>query len=254
MSRTNPMPGISRATPPRYIQPPQLDEQLDPQQRQSVSTIHQSNLDLQVEPTTNQPIAHQYSPHPFYRNSDNDIRSSHTSLVAAPIPPRPIYYNHPYASNVDVETSRLTLLPQESFDNFGSNVRRQKYPAPKYETVAPEYWSQGSSKRYCCCFRTRRGCCASVCCFLLVFLGLLGVAGYFLYPRIPVIQIGFPFVASNTSAVLTKAPNGTLTEISIDVFVNFTILSQNNWDYFIDKIDATVRSPSPYSHSCTHNT
>ena len=98
---------------------------------------------------------------------------------------------------------------------------------------------------YCCgCFSSRRGCLA-VCIPVWLFVILaLAISGYFLFPRFPTIQIGTPYVLDSKQAFQYNATDsGQLNAISYDLMLNFTVTSNNYWDYYASSILATVRTP-----------
>ena len=211
----------------------------------------ESSIEIQVEPVqTSQPIALEYlnlqqqqqHPYPYQFNAESSYFTNSDASMFSKTPPNPARISHYGLATTDIGQSAATLTIDEK-KGLSKTLRKQKLlqPRPKWE-VAPEYliYNNYHGRKYCCCFKTRKGCCKTICWFLFLFLIFVGVGGYFMYPRIPDIRIGFPYVPNNTTAELSIAPNGTLTRIDIDVLVNFTICSTNNWDYYISSIDATV--------------
>ncbi|KAJ3389483.1 hypothetical protein HDU84_008706 [Entophlyctis sp. JEL0112] len=77
----------------------------------------------------------------------------------------------------------------------------------------PAVYSKG--RRYCCCFRTRRGCCATIWAILIIILAGIGVALYFLWPRLPSVTIGQPY--ENSSLATPAVVNGSLTSASTEI-------------------------------------
>ncbi|KAI9346245.1 hypothetical protein BDR26DRAFT_1005393, partial [Obelidium mucronatum] len=87
-------------------------------------------------------------------------------------------------------------------------------------------------RRYCCCFKTRKGCCLTVSLIVFLILAGLGVAAYFLWPRIPNVKISEPFLNPNTipftaSGSLTTASAQQPFVVQINLAVNVNVFSPN---------------------------
>jgi hypothetical protein len=101
-----------------------------------------------------------------------------------------------------------------------------------YETPYP----QKRKQKYCCCF-TSRGLCMSVCVtFWLVFIAVLGVAAFLLFPRIPKITIGSPYLPIDTRGPQFNSTGGKLDTVQYRVNINFTVDSSNYIDIFCSEI------------------
>ncbi|KAJ3386250.1 hypothetical protein HDU84_001703 [Entophlyctis sp. JEL0112] len=91
----------------------------------------------------------------------------------------------------------------------------------------------GKHRRYCCCFHTRRGCCATIWAIIIIFLAGVGIALYFLWPRLPTVTIGQPY--ENTSLATSAVVNGSLTtastsspfSVQLNLFSNVSVYSPN---------------------------
>ncbi|KAI8610384.1 hypothetical protein BC830DRAFT_1146034 [Chytriomyces sp. MP71] len=53
---------------------------------------------------------------------------------------------------------------------------------------------RAANRRFCACFRTRRGCGSTIITVVIFVLGGIGVALYFLWPRLPTISISDPYI------------------------------------------------------------
>ncbi|KAJ3100536.1 hypothetical protein HDU96_010298 [Phlyctochytrium bullatum] len=106
-----------------------------------------------------------------------------------------------------------------------------------------------STKRYhggyCCgCFRTRAGCCAFWWVIVVIILAGLGIAAYFLYPRIPQVWVSDPYAPTDekpliTSGSLASASSTTPYTIQFNLRTNISVYSPNNIDVKVDKLTLT---------------
>ena len=134
---------------------------------------------------------------------------------------------------------------------FQPDLNPQPSPQPIHQMSKDDHLplppTTRRKKRYCCCFNRRRSCCR---CFFITFFFLLialGLAVFFLFPRIPEITSTPPFVPSNLSPVeISGQPIGATAEnpfkLTMNVAVNLTVISKNyiDWDISLIDVDASI--------------
>ena len=94
--------------------------------------------------------------------------------------------------------------------------------------------------RYCYgLFSTRSRCLILVVPIIVVFLVIVG---FFLFPRFPTITVGLPFAQDSKKGFeYNSTKDGTLTAISYDLSVNFSVASNNYWDFYTASILVNVK-------------
>lgn len=189
-----------------------------------------------------------------YQASENTINYA----IGQSVTQLPPLGSHDYMSR-PTPAQRHALYPEQDIQNISSHTlsssdgiatapkslgelkSKSKMQRSVVYIEEGEYHSRSRNSCSCSPRRNPKCCMWSCCCF--VFLALLGVTIYVMFPRIPNIVIGFPFVGADFNGpVMETFPNGTLASIQISLFVNFSVLSTNNWDYYLSTIDANVFS------------
>jgi hypothetical protein len=74
----------------------------------------------------------------------------------------------------------------------------------------------------------------------LIFVAVLGVAVFLLFPRIPKITIGTPFLPESSRGAQFNSTGGRLDTVSYSVAINFTVDSSNYIDIFCSEIAVKV--------------
>ncbi|KAJ3307112.1 hypothetical protein HDV03_002623 [Kappamyces sp. JEL0829] len=97
------------------------------------------------------------------------------------------------------------------------------------------------TRRYCCGFFTSRKACLRTClpiwAAVVVAISLLV---FFLFPRVPTITVGMPYVANARSSLkYNTTSEGAVTALSYDIAVNFTVTSKNYYTYYASRIITT---------------
>lgn len=66
-----------------------------------------------------------------------------------------------------------------------------------------------SGRRFCCgCFASRRSCCGCFCIIFLLLIVGLGVAVFFIFPRMPTVKVGEPYFTSSSDPSSAFAISG----------------------------------------------
>ncbi|KAJ1547870.1 hypothetical protein HK096_010113 [Nowakowskiella sp. JEL0078] len=122
----------------------------------------------------------------------------------------------------------------------------------EYTSVADEQ-SRGRrrERKFCCCFSTRRSCLFCVIFTVIIVLVGLGLAVFFLFPRIPTYKVSDPYllkgvnslVISGNPLVTTAASPFSLT---VMLAMNISLTSQNYIDYVVKTltVNGTLLHPN----------
>lgn len=99
--------------------------------------------------------------------------------------------------------------------------------------------------RYCCCFKTKRACCGSICALLVLLLIGLAVLTFFLFPRAPTIIINDPVLDQNPIVFGAGKSGSTLINLKVDGFIyspNYISVWLNKVDFEgkVENLDGTV--------------
>ncbi|KAJ3193897.1 hypothetical protein HDU82_002633 [Entophlyctis luteolus] len=92
---------------------------------------------------------------------------------------------------------------------------------------------RSSERKFCCCFRTKRGCCITVTAVIVVILAGIGTALFFLWPRVPTVTISQPFLnpSANSTYILTGSTTAPTAAnpliVKIFLATNVTVYSPN---------------------------
>ena len=155
------------------------------------------------------------------------------------------HYNRRYS----VDQPRYSIGSAPAFNEIETIHREepslQRQLSQKYKSYRPE-------KPYCCgWFSTRKSCCCFWISFFVIFLGLLAVAAYFVFPRMPTINIGPPFSPAGSKG-LQISPPGSVKDallkasperpfrMSIPYAVNISLYSSNYIDIYTSALDLNV--------------
>ncbi|KAJ3281426.1 hypothetical protein HDU76_008931, partial [Blyttiomyces sp. JEL0837] len=155
-------------------------------------------------------------------------------------------------SGVDDRTAESTPLYRDNNNNRNSNMKAPM-GAPGGAYYGSPVSGMGGSpihhqpyrkpQRYCCgCFRTRGGCCAFWWTFILLIVIGMGVAGYFLWPRIPTFTVSDPYIPNNVSPVSytgsmsTASPSNPYT-VMFNLAVNISVYSPNYESIKVDSLN-----------------
>jgi hypothetical protein len=100
-------------------------------------------------------------------------------------------------------------------------------------------------RRFCCCFRTRRGCIITILLITVIFLGGLGAAAFFLWPRAPVIVVSDPYSLSNVEALtqagdLANASPSAPYSFTLNFGVDMSVYSPNYEDVKVNQLTINV--------------
>lgn len=98
--------------------------------------------------------------------------------------------------------------------------------------------SQKKPQKFCRCFKSRRSCLSTVLPLSFLFIVLIALAVFFLFPRIPSFKIGTPYATSAGLKYNTTA--GKVTAVSYDLSIDFTVTSQNYWTFYTSSIATTA--------------
>ncbi|KAJ3057142.1 hypothetical protein HK097_000070 [Rhizophlyctis rosea] len=150
-----------------------------------------------------------------------------------------------------------------SYEGQHTNTNSLLNKGPVYNPVVdPDTVSIRSKEgktRYCCgCFGSRRACWGTFCGCFLILLAAIGVTIFFLFPRIPTVNTGDPYVPSgevasrmatqfdasrvNTNFTYQAGPRvtGTLAERSLNLTmglaIDISVASENYIDIKLTKI------------------
>ncbi|KAL2913530.1 hypothetical protein HK105_206990 [Polyrhizophydium stewartii] len=138
-----------------------------------------------------------------------------------------------------------------------------KAPSNKYAPVPAEPAEETPlapprnrrDRRYCCCFTTRLGCGMFCCLIILLVLGGLAGAGYFLYPRYPSFYVTDPYVPAGTASLQVSSGEATQQGIQaglagataaapykfwFPLATNITVYSPNYITIGVDQIEFTA--------------
>ncbi|KAI8801554.1 hypothetical protein BJ742DRAFT_859161 [Cladochytrium replicatum] len=163
-----------------------------------------------------------------YSSSSHVERDEYSTTSATTV--RPPQHNEP----VYIDTAALANEKRKSFTD--GEDRKDPHARGGYSPVPGSHRRQ-NERRFCCCFRTRRGCWMTICLTLILILVGLGVTAFFIYPRIPTFtsptftlgQSNALSVAGSVSAPTTAQPfNLTLkfnvqTSGTSDNYINYDI-------------------------------
>ncbi|KAI8834651.1 hypothetical protein BJ741DRAFT_609618 [Chytriomyces cf. hyalinus JEL632] len=139
-------------------------------------------------------------------------------------------------------------LPVPSGAGYGTNEPPKPQPVfpPQSQPVVPlsrreRRRTNDSGRRFCCCFRTRGGCCFVIISIVILILGGLGVAAYFLWPRVPSIDISEPYVAPNVTPLTVSGSLGSATTttpftLQLRLAVDVSVFSPNRITYVVNNI------------------
>lgn len=143
-----------------------------------------------------------------------------------------------FVNNSRKNSEQLTLNIKS---NHSRNNSEDQFTIEKYE-----------SKRICCgYFKTRFGCCITWSTIIILFLGALGIMGWYYYPKIPAFVISKPYIPGNSSG-LTISPIGNFATLiqnanetnpfimSMQYAVNVTLISEMRMDVDISVISLMV--------------
>jgi hypothetical protein len=95
-------------------------------------------------------------------------------------------------------------------------------------------------------------CCAVCWPTIIIILAGLALTGYFMYPKMPTLYIGEPFVpadskgltysppASSIVAAFSNASVATPFTLTLDYAVNVTVHSENNFDIAVSALQLNV--------------
>ncbi|KAJ3351598.1 hypothetical protein HDU91_006099 [Kappamyces sp. JEL0680] len=97
------------------------------------------------------------------------------------------------------------------------------------------------TRRYCCGFFTSRKACLRTCLPILAAVVVaISLLVFFLFPRVPTITVGMPYVANARSSLkYNTTSEGAVTALSYDIAVNFTVTSKNYYTYYASRIITT---------------
>ncbi|KAJ3307110.1 hypothetical protein HDV03_002621 [Kappamyces sp. JEL0829] len=137
------------------------------------------------------------------------------------------------------DASLARTVDYDSLDTPDVRVRLPRH----HEVEDPKHLAHIKSRRYCCgCFSSRKTCLTVWCCYLGLLLLAISIAVYILLPRIPLVTIGVPYVPpglNNSGLTMNRDDKGNLIKLEIEMRVNVTVNSTNNWDYYIGSIVAS---------------
>jgi hypothetical protein len=117
---------------------------------------------------------------------------------------------------------RSIQMPYESSHTLGDEISpdvtkeefKDSEPHWSLYDMNPYNETTKQKKMHCCCFSSR-GLCLSVCItFWLLFLLVLGVAVFLLFPRIPNITVGSPFVPIDSPGAQFNATGAKLDTVN----------------------------------------
>ncbi|KAJ1564303.1 hypothetical protein HK096_008673 [Nowakowskiella sp. JEL0078] len=122
----------------------------------------------------------------------------------------------------------------------------------KYTSVADEY-DRGSrrNRKFCCCFSSRRSCVICIVLTVVILLAGLGLAVFFLFPRIPTYKVSDPYLLNGVNSVIVSgSPLGTSAtspfSLTIMLAMNISLTSQNYIDYVVKAltVNGTLLHPN----------
>ncbi|KAJ3291457.1 hypothetical protein HDU79_002388 [Rhizoclosmatium sp. JEL0117] len=136
--------------------------------------------------------------------------------------------------------------------NGGERITREERRRKEREQ------QRNSGVRHCCCFKTRRGCCWTISAIIVVLLAGIGVAIYFLWPRISSVQVSEPYldptsaspysVSGTPTSASPTAPFQLKINLAVDVSVksdSYISITVSNADFSGALLtDAGVRVPN----------
>ncbi|KAJ3212039.1 hypothetical protein HDU67_004099 [Dinochytrium kinnereticum] len=140
------------------------------------------------------------------------------------------------SEKVHVESFLETATPKSKKVTFKN--------AKKFEQIAEESGNPEfpKSRRYCCgIFKSRSGCRRFWIAFIILFFGGFGTAGFFLWPRYPVVVVSDPTFSSEGQAFqtfgdLSKASSSSPFTIQLNMQVDISVFSPNYWDVRVDRL------------------
>lgn len=111
-------------------------------------------------------------------------------------------------------------------------------------------YSSVKKTRVCCCFRTKRGCCFTITSIIVLILIALGITSFFVYPRIPGVKLGDPYVPAGqsigNSLQITGSPTSASAsnpfQLTFNLQMDISVNSQNYIDYQVNsvKMDSVI--------------
>ncbi|KAI9206591.1 uncharacterized protein BJ171DRAFT_597264 [Polychytrium aggregatum] len=162
-------------------------------------------------------------------------------------PPQRSKYEAVPTKSLDYTPDQRGLYAHPEHRQTSSVDKRQKTSNARVLDPASDtgYDRRPKDRRYCCCFRTRRGCCTfSILLTILILVGL-GLAVYFLYPRFPTINVSSPFLLNSSAGLTTLGSLGSASAaspfvLSFGFAVNITVNSQNYIDIFVSSLTVNI--------------
>ncbi|KAL3895063.1 MAG: hypothetical protein SGCHY_004920 [Lobulomycetales sp.] len=177
---------------------------------------------------------------PFLQSSPSQPYFPPLETVSSRVPLNPAQNMNP-AKNMN-RVSANPAPPQYGAKGYGSQVMVQVdkpidrwNPSVEAARLEPQ---QRPRPRYLGCFRHRKGACCF--CFLAVIV-ILGLATFFLFPRIPDVNVSDPILDDSLASVQTRGNALTASpanpfEISMQMRIDVTSKSGNYIDWVLDEV------------------
>ncbi|KAI9090452.1 hypothetical protein DFS34DRAFT_637396 [Phlyctochytrium arcticum] len=144
------------------------------------------------------------NPAPYYtQNSANTLYAPQPGPQLSNNPPSE-YASYPPPAPSTAGFSASSLIGRGNNHQYSTKDKRYDPLTSKENLAAPtevgdfDHDKDVGGQRYCCgCFKSRPACVGCCCFFLLFFLGGLGVAIFFLFPRMPDLVISDPYIPTS---------------------------------------------------------
>lgn len=95
-------------------------------------------------------------------------------------------------------------------------------------------------RTYCCCFKSKKSCLLNILGIILIFLIIIGISGFVLFPKIPTFSFSEPFMKDLDSPEFSGSLNSASFvdpfKILVPLYINVTVNSTNDYDITLDSI------------------
>lgn len=175
------------------------------------------------------------------------LSNNDASVYSSPLSHQQQQLAKPHSTH-SVSTHRRSNTSLNTIGRKQADFTNLDCHASSYSIVPLRPPSLNFSKRqrkFCCgCFRTRCGCCSFWWSIVLLLLGGLAAAGWFIYPRIPTISVDLSSASPNV-LYAGHAANASVTHpfsMSASVNLSITVNSSNYIDWDLDYVNLVVRN------------
>ncbi|KAJ3100689.1 hypothetical protein HDU96_010248 [Phlyctochytrium bullatum] len=175
----------------------------------------------------------------------DNIGTGYDRYGSSAVPPTG-YADVPLAANGNTHTwgrgSAYVENPRYGAPALDSLGRRPSSLSPSSKLPPPPPHPRRHHGGYCCgCFRTRAGCCGFWWTMVVLLLAGLGIAAFFLWPKVPQVTVSDPYAPTNERAIITSGSLQAATAtapytVQFNMRTDISVYSPNNVDFKVDKL------------------